>query len=186
MLEKNLHFYLLTPMRREVLLIGKYLAGLTATVIIFTSSATLQYGAMLWQYPGPRILEFLSGTGWSQFGAYIAVTALACFGFGSLFLSVGLLFRNPIVPTAVLLLWEEASPFLPPLLKKITMTYYLQSLCPVTALPENLPPMISLLISPTEPATPIRAFVSIILLTFLVLAVTGRLARRLEINYSTD
>ena len=36
MLEKSLHFYLLSPIRREVLLLGKYLAGLIATVTIFT------------------------------------------------------------------------------------------------------------------------------------------------------
>ena len=30
MLSKSLHFYMLTPMRREVLLAGKYLAGLLA------------------------------------------------------------------------------------------------------------------------------------------------------------
>lgn len=186
MLEKSLHFYMLTPMRREVLLAGKYLAGLTATVVIFTSSAALQYWAMLWQFEGRQILEFLAGSGWSEFNAYLGVTALACFGFGSLFLAIGLLFRNPIVPTVMVLLWEQASPFLPPLLKKMTMTYYLQSLCPITARPENLPPMITLLISPTEPATPTRAIVSLILLTLLVLIVTGRLARRLEINYSTD
>lgn len=186
MLEKSLHFYLLTPMRREVLLAGKYLAGLTATVVIFTSSAALQYWAMLWQFEGRQILDFLAGSGWSEFNAYLGVTVLACFGFGSLFLAIGLLFRNPIVPTVIVLLWEQASPFLPPLLKKITMTYYLQSLCPITARPENLPPMITLLISPTEPATPTRAIVSLILLTLLVLIVTGRLARRLEINYSTD
>ncbi len=186
MLEKSLHFYLLTPMRREVLLAGKYLAGLTATAVIFTSSAALQYWAMLWQFEGGEILAFLAGSGWSQFTAYLGVTALACFGFGSLFLAIGLLFRNPIVPTAIVLLWEQASPFLPPLLKKMTMTYYLQSLCPITARPENLPPMITLLISPTEPATPTRAIVGLLLLTLLVLIVTGRLARRLEINYSTD
>ena len=30
MLDKSLHFYLLAPIRREILLIGKYLAGLLA------------------------------------------------------------------------------------------------------------------------------------------------------------
>ena len=41
MIDKSLHFYLLAPIRREVLLVGKYLAGLIATVVIFTD----QHGA---------------------------------------------------------------------------------------------------------------------------------------------
>ena len=133
MLDKSLHFYMLTPMRREVLLAGKYFAGLLAATVIFTSSTALQWWAMLWQFERGVIVDFLAGPGWTQFGAYLGVTALACVGYGSVFLAVGLLFRNPIVPTAGVLLWESANPFLPPLLKKTSMIFYLQSLCPVAA-----------------------------------------------------
>jgi len=187
MLDKSLHFYMLTPMRREVLLAGKYLAGLLATTVIFTSSTALQWWAMLWQFERGVIVDFLAGDGWTQFGAYLSVTALACVGYGSIFLAVGLLFGNPIIPTTVVLLWESANPFLPPLLKKTSMIYYLQSLCPVTAPPDkNMPPLINLLISPTEPATTVTAVTCIVLLTLLVLLLASRLARKLEINYSTD
>ncbi len=187
MLNKSLHFYMLTPMRREVLLAGKYLAGLLAAVVIFTSSTALQWWAMLWQFERGVIVDFLAGPGWTQLGAYMSVTALACVGYGSVFLAVGLLFRNPIIPTAAVLLWESANPFLPPLLKKSSMIYYLQSICPVTASPDkNMPPLINLLISPTEPATTLTAVTCIVLLTLLVLVLASRLARKLEINYSTD
>jgi hypothetical protein len=186
MLDKSLHFYMLTPMRREVLLAGKYFAGLLATTVIFTSSTALQWWAMLWQFERGVIVDFLAGPGWTQFGAYLGVTALACVGYGSIFLAVGLLFRNPIIPTAAVLLWESANPFLPPLLKKTSMIYYLQSLCPVTASPDkNMPPLINLLISPTEPATTLTAVTCIVLLTLLVLVLASRLAQKLEINYST-
>ncbi len=186
MLDKSLHFYLLTPMRREVLLAGKYFAGLLATVVIFTSSTALQWWAMLWQFERGVIVDFLASPGWSQFAAYLSVTALACIGYGSVFLAVGLLFRNPIIPTAVVLLWESANPFLPPLMKKTSMIYYLQSLCPVTASQDNLPPLIGLLISPTQPATTITAVIRIVLLTLFVLVLASFIARKLEINYSTD
>lgn len=187
MLDKSLHFYLLTPMRREVLLAGKYFAGLLATTVIFTSSTALQWWAMLWQFERGVIVNFLAGTGWTQFGAYLSVTALACVGYGSIFLAVGLLFRNPIIPTAIVLVWESVNPFLPPLMKKTSMIYYLQSLCPVTAPPDrNMSPLINLLISPTEPATKLTAVTGIVLLTLFVLVLASRLARRLEINYSTD
>src|SRR5207344_682982 len=55
MLDKTLHFWFLAPARREVLLGGKYLAGLIAAVLIFTVGATLCFGAMLWpQDPAQR------------------------------------------------------------------------------------------------------------------------------------
>ncbi|MBN1805261.1 MAG: hypothetical protein JW837_08430 [Sedimentisphaerales bacterium] len=187
MLDKSLHFYLLTPMRREVLLAGKYFSGLLATTVIFTSSTALQWWAMLWQFDRVTIADFLANSGWDQFGAYLSVTALACVGYGSIFLAVGLLFKNPIIPTAMVLLWESANPFLPPLLKKTSMIYYLQSICPVTASPDkNMPPLVHLLISPTQPATTLTAVTGIFLLTLLVLVLASLLARKLEINYSTD
>jgi hypothetical protein len=187
LLDKSLHFYLLTPMRREVLLAGKYLAGLLATVVIFSSSTTLQWLAMLWQFEWDSISSFLTESGWAQLRGYVGVTALACVGYGSVFLAVGLLFRNPVIPTAVVLLWESINPFLPPLLKKISMIFYLQSLCPVAAPPDaKLPPLMHLLISPTLPATQSTAILCIALLTLIVLVLAGCLARKLEINYSTD
>src|SRR5215467_10168042 len=36
-LEKTLHYYLLLPLRREVLAVGKYVAGLVATIALFLS-----------------------------------------------------------------------------------------------------------------------------------------------------
>ncbi len=187
LLDKSLHFYLLTPMRREILLTGKYLAGLVATVVIFSSSTALQWLVMLWQFEWHTVSAFLASKGWAQLAGYVGVAALACVGYGSIFLAVGLLFRNPVIPTAVVLLWESVNPFLPPALKKISMIFYLQSLCPVTAPPDrDLPPLIHLLISPTQAATSSRAILCIGLLTLLVLILAGWLARRLEINYSTD
>src|SRR5271155_3278615 len=50
MIDKSLHFYLLAPIRREVLVVGKYLAGLMATVVIFTISTALQLWMVLLPY----------------------------------------------------------------------------------------------------------------------------------------
>ena len=117
----------------------------------------------------------------------LAVTALACVGYGSVFLAVGLLFRNPIIPIAMILLWEGVNPFLPAALKKISMIYYLQSLCPVAAAPgQDVPGLVHLLISPVQPATKSMAVLSIVILTCVVLVVAARLSRRMEINYSTE
>ena len=186
LLDKSLHFYLLAPIRREVLLVGKYLAGLIATVVIFTTSTALQILAMGWHLTGPAMTEYLHGPGWGQIGAYLGVTAMACLGYGSVFLAAGLLFRNPIIPAAVVLLWESANPFLPAALKKISVIFYLQSMCPVVAKQSDMPALAALLLSSAE-ATPVIWSVSgLIVLTLAVLALAGRQARKLEINYSSD
>lgn len=187
MIDKSLHYYLLTPMRREVLLAGKYLAGLVATVVIFGAGTGLQLLAMLWQYRGPVAAEYFRGPGWGHVGGYLAVTALACAGYGAVFLAAGLVFRNPIVPAAIALIWESANVFVPAALKKLSLIYYLQSLCPVVAEPENdmsLP--LRLLLSVTEPPGKGAALVGICVVTLLLLAYAARRARRLEINYGTD
>jgi ABC-type transport system involved in multi-copper enzyme maturation permease subunit len=186
LLDKSLHFYLLAPIRREVLLVGKYLAGLIATVVIFTTSTALQLIAMGWHLTGPAMTEYLHGPGPGHIGAYLGVTALACLGYGSVFLAAGLLFRNPIIPAAVVLLWESANPFLPAALKKISVIFYLQSMCPVVARPNDMPALAALLLSSAEATPAIWAAGGLVVVTMILLAVAARRARMLEINYSSD
>src|ERR1700733_5897506 len=47
-LDRSLHYYFLAPIRREVLMAGKFLAGLLATCTIFVTSELLQTVAFLW------------------------------------------------------------------------------------------------------------------------------------------
>lgn len=187
MLDKSLHFYLLTPIRREILMIGKYLAGAIATVVIFTASAALQLPVMLWQFRGPELGGYLAGPGWGHIAAYLGVTVLACVGYGSIFLAAGLLFRRPIIPVAVVLIWESVSLFVPAALKQISLIYYLQSLCPVVAPPdEQMPLLWRLLVSTAQPPSVTVAIGSVAVLTVVVLVIAGLRSRTLEINYSAD
>lgn len=187
MLDKSLHYYLLAPIRREVLLAGKYLAGLLATVVIFATSTALQLLAMFWHFDSRTLGDYLHGQGLSHIASYLGVTVLACVGYGSVFLAAGLLFRNPIIPAATVLVWEGANVFLPAALKKISLIFYLQSLCPVAA-PSNqdIPGPLRLLISAAEPATAMVAVTSVLILSSMALGIASLRARRLEINYSTD
>ncbi len=188
MLDKSLHFYLLTPVRREILLAGKYLAGLLATVIIFTSSVALQWEAMLWQFPhNMAVADYFAGASAAHLLPYLAVTMLACAAYGSVFLCAGLLFRNPIIPAAMVLLWESASLFLPATLQKLGIIYYLQSLCPLAAAPDaSMPVPLTLLITATPSAPALAALVCLILFTLAMLVLSAVRSRNLEINYSTD
>ena len=174
-------------MRRDVLMIGKYLAGLIATTVIFCTSTMLQILALGWHVDPTDLSTFLAGGGWGQIAAYVGVTAAACVGYGSVFLTAGLLFKNPIMPAAFVLAWEGANIFLPSTLKHISVIFYLQSLCPVVAPPEaDIPRLLRYLITSAEPASVPVALLGLSGVTAAVLFLAGRLARRLEINYSAD
>jgi hypothetical protein len=187
LIDKSLHFYLLAPIRREVLLVGKYLAGLIATTVIFTTSTALQFWMVVLPYDSTTTSQYLQNGGWQHLAAYLGVTALACVGYGSVFLAAGLFFRNPLIPAVAVLVWESANLFLPAALKKISVIFYLQSLCPVVAPPDrDMNPLLALLISSAEPTPATLAVMGLLIVTGVVLFFGARQARRLEINYGTD
>jgi hypothetical protein len=187
MLDKTLHFWFLAPARRDVLLAGKYLAGLVASGVIFTGGAMLSFGAMLWTHSGPALQAYLQGPGLEHALRYALASTLGCVGYGSAFLAAGLLLRNPIIPAAVLLLWEGINGFLPDLLQKVSVLFYLQSLCPVPApIDRDTPAVLRLLLAPAAPVSPWLATLGIVAVTALVLWAAARAVRRLEINYGTD
>ena len=99
----------------------------------------------------------------------------------------GLLFRNPIVPAAVVLIWEAANPLLPVLLKKVSIIHYLKSLCPVDIpVDPGMPSLLALLVSNPKPISGYIAVFGLLVLSVAILAVSGKRVRRLEINYTTD
>lgn len=132
-LDQTLHYYLLAPLRREILVAGKYLAGWIASTTLFGISVAASF-LLIYLPFGSRFLAafLLEGPGLGHLASYLTVTALACLGYGSVFLLMGLLFRNPIVPAAVVLGWESIHLLLPPILQKMSVIHYLQSLSPVT------------------------------------------------------
>jgi hypothetical protein len=178
--DRSLHYYFLSPVRREVLVIGKYLSGLIATIVLFSITTV---GSMLILYfsiyPSESARFFFEGAGAGQMLAYLGVTILACFGYGAVFLLVGLFFRNPIIPALLLYGWEWLNFLLPPLLKKISVIHYLQSLVPV-AMPEG---PFAVLVEPTPAWISVP---SLLLFTGVVLFLASRHIRRMEISYAGD
>jgi hypothetical protein len=187
-LDKSLHFYFLAPIRRDVLMVGKFLAGLLATCAIFMTSELLQMIAFNWQYsPNVRDLYLYQNHGLGQSAMYLGITALACLGYGAFFLAAGILFRNPILPAAVILVWEAINPFLPAMLKKVSVIYYLKSLCPVDIpTPPGTPPILSLLVSNPDPVSVPVAIFGIVIVAGMVLYVSSLQVHRVEINYTTE
>jgi ABC-type transport system involved in multi-copper enzyme maturation permease subunit len=186
MLDRSLHFYFLAPIRREVLMAGKFLAGLFAATVIFGTSTILQLVAMYCHFDQPTLQEFVfRGDGLHHLFAYFGVTVLACVGYGSVFLAAGVLMRNPIIPAAIMLVWESINAFLPAFLQKFSVIYYLKSLCPVDV-PPQVPPPFALLAVNADPVSGLIAVPSLLLLSALVVLWSGYKIRRLEINYGTD
>lgn len=185
-LDKSLHFYFLAPIRREVLQAGKFLAGLCAAVAIYCASTLTQFAALYAHLGSSQVNEYLwRNQGFEHLLAYLGVTALACLGYGSVFLAAGILMRNPIIPAATILVWESVNVFLPSALQKLSVIYYLQSLCPIEVAPEVPPPFSFLAVNPA-PISPLLAIPGLLAVSALVVLWAGTQIRRMEISYSTD
>lgn len=175
--DRSLHYYFLTPVRREVLLVAKYLSGLLVAVVIF-SFTTL--GSLFFIYVAgyPESTHFLlDGPGLGQAFWYLTITILACVGYGAVFLVIGLFFRNPIIPAVAIYGWEWINFLLPPLLKKISVIHYLHSLTPVPT------PKGSIFEVVAEPTPAWLSIPGLIFVTVLLLFIAGLQIRRMEIKY---
>lgn len=180
LIDRSLHYYFLSAVRRDVLLVGKYLSGLITSMLLFTGLTVL---AMLLLYVprfgGQAIRFFLEGQGLSQILAYAGITMLACLGYGAFFLVVGLFIRNPIIPALLLYGWEWLNFLLPPLLKKVSVIHYLNSLVPV---PVSEGPFAVV----AEPTPAYIAIPSMLIVVGLVLALSAYRIRHMEIRYGSD
>ncbi|HEU0124623.1 MAG TPA: hypothetical protein VFQ91_29090 [Bryobacteraceae bacterium] len=187
MLDRSLHFWFLAPVKREVLLLGKYCAGLAAAGLIFGGGALLSFLAMVLPQDPAEVQAYWQTVGVSHGFWYVAAAVLGCVGYGSVFLAAGLLLRNPIIPAIVMLVWESINGFLPDVMQKLSVLHYLQSICPVPApLPNNVPPLLKMLLAPAEPAPVPVAVLGLLALTAAVLFAAMQSVRRLEINYGAE
>lgn len=178
-LEKTLHYYLLAPVRREVMVAGKFLSASLAGSLVCGVSVAGAYLAVFGWLGGGMGRFFLEGPGTAHLLAYLGVTVLGCFGYGAVFALLGLLWRNPIVAVLALLGWEGVLFLLPPALKAATVLFYLEALLPYR------PPVGPLAIL-AEPPPPLATVAGMAVFIAAVLALAGWRARRMEIAYSTD
>lgn len=180
LVDRSLHYYFLSAVRREVLVVGKYFSGLVTSIILFTGTTVI---AMLLLYVphfySQSIRYFTEGRGLSQILTYAGITMLACVGYGAFFLVVGLFVRNPIIPAILLYGWEWLNFLLPPLLKKISVIHYLNSLVPV-AISEGPFAVVA------DPTPAWIAIPSMLVVTLLVLILAAYRIRHMEIRYGSD
>lgn len=178
--DRSLHYYFLCPVRRDVLVVGKYLSGLVTTMTLFVVT-TFASNVLLHSARGTAAAAqyLLGGAGLRNLLIYLCITVLACVGYGAFFLAAGLLVRNPIVPALLLYGWEWINFLLPPVLKKASVIHYLQSLMPVP-MPEGPFALVA------EPTPAWISVPSLILITVLVLLFAGWRIKRMEIKYGGD
>ena len=178
--DRSLHYYFLSAVRREVLVVGKYFSGLVTSIVLF--GFTTIVGMLLLYFPhfsSQSMRYFTEGQGLTQLLAYAGITVLACVGYGAFFVVVGLFVRNPIIPALLLYGWEWLNFLLPPLLKKVSVIHYLNSLVPV---PVSEGPFAVV----AEPTPVWIAIPSMLVVTLVVLVIAAYRIRHLEIHYGSD
>jgi ABC-type transport system involved in multi-copper enzyme maturation permease subunit len=183
MVEKTLHYQFLVPVRREVLVVGKFLGGVVVAVALFETAVVACFFFMYARFGSAGKAYVFDGPGLGQLGSYLLVTALACLGYGAVFLALSQLFKNPIVPGVLILGWETIAPIFPGWAQRLSVTFYLKHLCPVN-LPVTGPLAIFTVVA--EPVSPFIAVLGLLCLTIAILVLSCYLIHRMEITYTTE
>ncbi len=183
MVERTLHYQFLVPVRKEVLVVGKFLAGAVISIALFETAVLACFYFTYSRFGSAGTAYMFDGPGLGQLGSYLLVTLLACLGYGAVFLALSLLFKNPIVPGAMLMGWEAVAPIFPSWAQHLSVTFYLKHLCSVK-LPLDGPLAIF-----TVVAEPVPAFVAVfglLCLTIAILVLSCFLIHRLEVTYTAE
>jgi ABC-type transport system involved in multi-copper enzyme maturation permease subunit len=183
MVERTLHYQFLVPVRREVLVVGKFLAGAIIAIALFETAVLACFYLMYSRFGSAGKSYVFDGPGLGQLGTYLLATALACIGYGAVFLALSLLFKNPIVPGVVIMGWEAIAPIFPAWAQRLSVTFYLKHLCPVS-LPIRGPLAIFTIVA--EPVSPFIAVLGLLFLTIAILALSCFLIHRMEITYTAE
>jgi hypothetical protein len=183
MVERSLHFYLLAPVRREILLLAKYAAGAFSALALFSSAIFANF-VLIYVAFGPAGRDYVfQGPGLGQLEGYLTVTVLGCLGYGAVFLLLSMVFRNPTPGALLVWGWEAINPITPSILQKISVASYLRHLMPITVPGAGI---FALLTVQTEPVPAWVAICGVLLLTAIVLTYSCVRIRRLEIRYTTE
>jgi ABC-type transport system involved in multi-copper enzyme maturation permease subunit len=183
MMERSLHFYLLSPVRREILLLAKFVAGSIAALLLFVSAILADFVLIYAPFRAAGSDYVFHGPGFGQLGTYIAIIVLACLGYGAVFLLLSMMFRNPIPGAMIVLGWEAINPILPSLLQRVSVAFYLHHLMPVVITAQGI---FALLTVKTEPVSPGMATLGLLVLIAAVLFFSCIRMRTLEIRYTTE
>lgn len=183
MVERSLHYYLLSPVRREVILLGKFVAGAIRAILLFGTAVLLTF-VFMYMADGAAGKAFVfDGAGPAHLAAYLTITALACLAYGAIFLLFSMMMKNPMPAALVLMGWEFISSILPAFVQRFSVTAYLRHLMPVSVPGEGI---FALITVATEPIPEWVAVTGALLLTTAVLVLCCWRVRTLEISYGSE
>lgn len=183
MIERSLHFYFLSPVRREVILLAKFVAGSISALLLFGSAILADFALMYASFGAAGRDYIFNGPGLGQLEAYLLITVLACLGYGAIFLLLSLIFKNPTPAAMIFMGWEIINPIAPSLLQKISVASYLRHLMPLNVPAEGI---FALLTVQTEAESALTATLGLLLLIAFVLVYSCYRIRALEIRYTTE
>jgi ABC-type transport system involved in multi-copper enzyme maturation permease subunit len=183
MIERSLHFYLLSPVRREVLLLSKFAAGSATALLLFVTATLTNFGLIYLPFGVAGRDYLFNGPGIEQLEAYVLIIVLSCLGYGAVFLLLSMMFKNPTPGALLFLGWEAINPVLPSMLQKLSVASYLRHLMPVSVAGKGV---ITLLTVETEPVAGWVATLGLLLLITAVLLYSCYRIRTLEIRYTTE
>ena len=165
-------------MRREVITVGKYIAGVTVVAVLFGASTMISNVLI---YTGSTDFEtfFLQGDGVSALIHYVTAAVLAAIAYGAVFMLAGLFFKNPGVIAVFVLAWESLNFALPSTLQLFSVIHYLQGVLPVGI---DRGPFAVV----TEPTSPVLGIPILLIFSAALVALAGWYVRYTQITYSAD
>lgn len=130
--EQTLHYLFLQPVRRWMLVCGKFLAYFLVSSAICVASLWITYLALGLTFTGSRdvIADLFTKGRFEILLRESLVLMLGLLAYGGFALLMGNFFKNATY-SILLLGWEVGLPYLPTTLKFWTISHYLQSLLPV-------------------------------------------------------
>ena len=167
--ERTFHYLLLSPVRRPVLVVAKYLAAVGTSWLLFVGATAASF----------TVIHLIVGLGRLDFGdlaAYCGMTALGCVGYGAAFLLLGTLLRSPGYLVAVFFAWEWAEFLLPPLLKQLSVVHYIKVLTPFP-IPEGPFALLA------DPVPGWQAVLQVLAYAAVAVAVAAFAASRTDLDY---
>jgi ABC-type transport system involved in multi-copper enzyme maturation permease subunit len=176
-LERSLHYYFLSPIRREVLVVGKYLTGLIVSCVLFGLMVVVGFALAYLPHESTAVSKFLfQGGGLGHLGSYLLTTFLGCMAYGAVFLFFGFFFKSPAMPALVVFGWEGIHFLLPPVLKQASVIHYLQSF---NRVPIDEGPFAIL----SDAPAPWVSVIGLIALAAVAVTVSAWKIRKMEISY---
>jgi ABC-type transport system involved in multi-copper enzyme maturation permease subunit len=121
--DKTITYLFTRPIRRAVVLLGKYVAYLVCTWCVVLPSVVVVYFLIV---PLPAV----AGS-FAAFAKDLGIIAVGFAAYGALFAMVGAILKRPLVVGLVYAFaWEQAALLMPGYLRRFTLAYYLQALVP--------------------------------------------------------